>query len=63
MCMVDIMYIVHWPLGDDVVIFKSVIFKCILQIKFMNANEINLWWMPKNILIDKSALVQVMACC
>ena len=44
--------------------FNSAISKHMLQSRFIwRSSEIALMWMPQNIFDDKSALVQVMACC
>ena len=52
----------HWPLGNGVIIFKSVVSKHTLQIKFMSNCEIAPKWMAWNS-IDKSTLALVMAWC
>ena len=47
--------------GSD---FKSIIFKQMLQIKFMsNSCEIAPWWIPKNLFDDKSTLIYGMDWC
>ena len=50
-----------WKWGNS---FKSVIFRHMLQIKFMNTScKITPRWMPQSTFDDKSALIHVMAWC
>ena len=54
----------HCPLGDAVVILKSVIFKIISGIDVLSIFcEIALRWVPQDLTVDQSALVMLMAWC
>ena len=57
-------FLTHWPMWDAAMIKKNLIFKLITQNNSLGTNrEIDLMWMPQNLVNDKSKLVQVLAWC
>ena len=57
-------HLTHWPPGNVGLIFKSTIFKCLIQNRNLGTGSvITLRWMPQILTNEKSTLVQVMAWC